>query len=134
MEANAHNKRKWFVINLNQAHEECASVLHDKFEQTSASRFNISNDIIEIERTRGDCCGCCACFASLCSTGKERRFSGDLDGGVCGRPLIGAIAFSVVIVSVSLLVVLVWSLDGYGSNDDVGSGVMIDDLSGIVDM
>lgn len=134
MASKPHQERQWFVINLNQQQDECAPVLQDKFESTSASPLDISRTVIQVERTRGDCCGCCGCFAGCCSQRSGGRVVDESDSGLCGLPIVGAVAFAIVVVSICLLVVLVWSLQGYGSGDEVGSGGVIDDISGSGEM
>lgn len=128
MDGNTHAQRKWFVIDVNQHSEERAPVLSGGRESTSAAPFLLPNTLVEVERTRGDCCGCCACLAGCCARREEQRVTEGDGRGIGGTPILGAVAFVVVLVAVVLLVVLVWSLDGYEDQDESGSGGLIEDL------
>lgn len=130
MDGNTYAQRKWFVLDLNQQSEERAPVLSEGRESTAAAPFVLPNTLVEVERTRGDCCGCCACLAGCCSRREEQRAVEGVGSGIGGTPILGAVAFVVVLVAVVLIVVLVWSLEGYEDKDESGSGGLIEDLYG----
>ena len=127
---NTQAERAWFVIDLSKPSEERAPVWSGGCESTAASPFVIPNTLIEGERERGVCCGCCGCFAECCSRKEEVLVGEDFERGIRGAPILGAVAFVIVLVSVVLLVMFVWSLDGYEGGDESGSGGFILDMYG----
>lgn len=87
-----------------------------------------TGEVIQLERTGGDCCGCCGCFDRcfrrndgqgrwVSPEGRWRNPVGGQNNGAVGGAL-----FVVAVVAMVVLVVLVLSLDGFG--DVVGSSVV----------
>lgn len=82
---------KWFVLNID--------------DRTTESEQH-TGEIVRIERTGGDFCGCCGTY------------------GRCGGPggggrICGAFAFVCGVLGAFVLLVVVWSLDSY-NNDLLG--------------
>jgi hypothetical protein len=79
---------------------------------------------IRVERENADFCGCCACFSDLwrrCCGARGRRGGARRTGGV-STYVVGLVCGLMIALSVMLLLVLmVWSLDGFGAGGGTGS-------------
>ena len=111
---------RWFVLDIDE-----------KRFDGNVERFGVYRDdgfsdgIVRVERARGDCCGCCG--NPFPRVDRIHSLSGERWGSSAGTQLVGgAVAFLVGLLGAALLVVVVWSLDSYGSDlvsVDLGSGL-----------
>ena len=110
----ATNAGRWFVLNLD---DEAAVTA-----EAGATRASAIGEIVQIERSGGDCCGCCGPILEdpRGRGGASAPFLG-VDIGV-GRFVGGAFAFVGGVLAATVLTVVVWSLDSYGGAAISGVG------------
>jgi hypothetical protein len=122
-------ERKWFVLDAVPSDESVPV-----FEEPSGWAVSVplaapylQQPVVEVERVRGDCCGCCACFARCCDGSEESRNKRDSPSMYNRRCISGGCVLLLIVVGVVLFATLVASLDGYGDVVDSGSGSVLAD-------
>lgn len=107
-------ERKWFVL---PPPEEAPAA---RAAGTRAVPYVLQQpQVVELERVRGDCCGCCACFARTSSDPDRPSRSPPLYTSRC---VAGVCALLLIVAGIVLFAVLVASLDVYASES--GSGLV----------
>lgn len=123
-------ERKWFVLDAVPS-EESVPVFKESSGGTGLVPVTspyLQQSIVEVERVRGDCCGCCACFARCCDGAEGSRNNRCRPSMYNTRCISGGCALLLIVVGIVLFAMLVASLDGYGDVVETGSGSVVADL------